>query len=91
MKSVYLNIRKNQYGLNVVYSISNNAVANFKHYAPKVIERAMKIPALGFVEFLAETYSYLNQWERECGYETKISKFCFLFKYCSLSFLSFYY
>ena len=91
MKSAYLNIKKNQYGLKVVYSVSDNAVANFKRYAPNVIERAMKIPALGFMEFLAETYSYLNQLEREYGYETKTSKFCFLFKYCSLSFLSFYY
>jgi hypothetical protein len=86
MKTIQLYTKENQYGLNVIHSISDNAITNFKRFAPKVIEQSLKTPALGFVDFLAETHSIMIKQENE----TKNNRLSFLFKYCVLSFLSFY-
>jgi len=72
-------------------SVFYKANDQYKIYAPEVIGRLSRIPAFGFIEFVAETYSYLNQSETFYGCRNRSSKYCFLFKYCSLSFLSFYF
>ena len=91
MKATYLYTRGNQQGLKVVYSFSDNAIAKIKRYAPVVIKNSMKLSALGFVSFMAETYSIMNEPENKYINEAKSSRYYFLLKYCSLSFLSFYF
>ena len=76
--------------LNIVHSISDNATAKIKRYTPLVIENSKKIPALGFMSFMAETYAILNNSENKYVNETKGHRLGYLIKYCSLSFLSFY-
>ena len=90
MNTTFLFTKENKHRMNFIYSFSNAAIGQLKLFVPKAIERSMKAPALGFLDFLAETYSFLNQSEYKYIYRTKYSKYCFLFKYCSLSFLSFY-
>jgi hypothetical protein len=75
----------------ISYSILKTGIFQFKLFTRKVVEWILKNPALGFVDFLADTYSYLNQSEYKYVYKTKVGKYCFLFKYCCLSFISFYF
>ena len=91
MKTTYLYTREIQPRLKGVHLISDNAIDRIKRYAPVVIENSMKLPALGFVSFMAETYSFLNKPENKYINEAKSFKYYFLLKYCSLSFLSFYF
>jgi hypothetical protein len=91
MKTIKLYIKKIQPRLNVVHSISDNAIVKINRYAPLVIENSKKIPALGFVSFMAETYSILTNSENIYVKETNSHRLRYLIKYCSLSFLSFYF
>ena len=90
MKTIKLYIQRIQPRLNIVHSISDNATAKIKHYTPLVIENSKKIPALGFVSFMAETYSILINSENRYVNDTNSHRLGYLIKYCSLSFLSFY-
>ena len=75
----------------VGYSILKTRVSQFKLFTRKFAEWTLKNPALSFLDFLADTYYCLNQSEYKYFYKTKFSKYCFLFKYCGLSFMSFYF
>ena len=88
-----MSVLKNKYQswFNVANSISSKAIAKIKRYAYIVVENSMKIPALGLVSFLAETYSFMNEPENRYINGTKSHRLRFLLKYCSLSFLSFYF
>lgn len=84
-------INKYQCWFNVTNSTSDSVIDQFKLKVWKVIESSLKLPALGFVSFLAETYSYMNKPENKNINETKGHRIRFLLKYCSLSFFSFYF
>jgi len=100
--TIYQNVRLNDpelfafsnsffYKKNFANTVFHKVNDQYRIYAPEVIGRLSKIPAFGFVEFVAETYSYLNQSETGFGFRNRSNKYYFLFKYCSLSFLSFYF
>jgi len=83
-----INYRK---GLISLYSNLKTGISQLKLFMGKVAIWTLKNPALGFVDFLADTYCCLNESEYKYVYKTKFSKYCFLFKYCGLSFISFYF
>jgi hypothetical protein len=87
----FLSKKNYRKGFNALYSSLKTGISQFKLFTRKVAVWALKNPALGFVDFLADTYCCLNQSEYKYVYETKFSKYCFLFKYCFLSFISFYF
>ena len=90
MKTIKLYIPEILPRLNFVHSISDNAIAKINLYAPLVIENSKKIPSLGFVSFVAETCSILNNSENKYVNGIKSHRLGYIIKYCSLSFLSFY-
>ena len=51
-------INEHKGAFKVTFSISGPAVAQFKAYAPEVLDSFQKLAATGHVEFLAETYAH---------------------------------
>ncbi len=51
-------INEHKGAFKITFSISGPAIAQFKAYAPEVLESFQKLAATGHVEFLAETYAH---------------------------------
>ncbi len=51
-------INEHKGAFRVTFSISGPAIAQFKAYAPEVLDSFQKLAATGHVEFLAETYAH---------------------------------
>jgi hypothetical protein len=73
---------------------SGKAINKIKLNAPKVIDNLLKIPAMGYAEFVSQTYSVVKHSESSFSDNRTRSvsyKYLFVIKYCSYCFLSFYF